>query len=75
MSLAVEFFRLIFIINRSLTATSKLGGKKVHKCVDENYLKKTQNFVVENVDRVRGGWTRGVDSEVRRHRALKKVKM
>ena len=39
MSLAVEFFLFIFIINRSLTATSKLGGKKVHKCVDKNYLK------------------------------------
>ena len=71
----VECFLFIFIINRSLTATSKLGGKKVHKCVDKNYLKKTQNFVVENFHRVRGGGTRGVDSEVGSHRALKKVKM
>ena len=75
MSLAVEVFLFIFIINRSLTATTKLGGKKVHKSVDKNYLKKKQNFVVENVHRVRGGGTRGVDSEVRRHRALKKGKM
>ena len=75
MCLAVEFFLFIFIINRSLTAKSKLGGKKVHKCVDKNYLKKKQNFMVGNVHRVRGGRTRWVDSEVRRHHALKKVKM
>ena len=72
MSLAVEFFLFIFIINRSLTAKSKLDVNKVHNCVDKDYLKKKQNFVVEIVDIVRGGGTRWVDSKVRRHRALKK---